>query len=247
MIGIIIQARLASTRLPKKILKPFGESNLLLFLIKRLENSLNIPIVVATSTSNSDDELCDFLRENNIKYFRGSETDVLQRFIDTANEFKFDSIIRVCSDSPLIDIQLLKDLIQKWDKSKLDYLSYSLEGKPTVLCHFGVFAEFTSLSALKKINNLFDNEYYREHVTYGIYNNLDVFNIELIELLDDFKEYSNIRLTVDTLDDYNNLLHIYNMLSDFKTISFLDLAKRIVMDEDLVKNMKLNIDNNIKK
>src|SRR5690554_4950371 len=113
MLGIIIQARLGSTRFPKKILKPFGESTLLLYLIDRLKR-LSLPIVVATTTNEIDDELCEYLKKNRIEYFRGSENNVLQRYIDTANQFGFTEIIRVCSDSPLIDLGFLNKLLSYW-------------------------------------------------------------------------------------------------------------------------------------
>lgn len=245
MLGIIVQARLGSTRLPKKILKPFGGTNLLMFLIRRLEQ-LNLPIVVATTTSSTDDELCEYLRCNDIDFFRGSESDVLQRYIDTAKACGFTEIIRVCSDSPLIDISLLEQLIEKWKVSKKDYLSFAFKGIPTVLCHYGVFTEFTTLKALEKLVRKYDDEYYHEHVTYGIYNNTDVFDVELIELPSIFSEYDNIRITIDTQEDYENILFLYDNIEDITQKSFSDLADMILKDAVLIEKMKNNIVNNKK-
>ncbi|MHC5362121.1 cytidylyltransferase domain-containing protein [Myroides sp. LJL110] len=246
MLGIIIQARLGSTRLPKKILKPFADCNLLLFLIQRL-SQLNLPIVVATTDTKQDDELCKYLEKNSIKYYRGSESDVLQRYIDTARANNFTDIIRVCSDSPLIDISLLKDLVIKWQETSVrDYLSFALNGTPTVLCHYGVFTEFTTLTALEKLSDQFDNQYYHEHVTYGIYKNPNLFKVELIELPSYFKDYDNIRITIDTQEDYENILFLYDNIKNLANMSFTELADIILSNKEVLSRMKLNIINNKK-
>lgn len=246
MLGIIIQARLGSTRLPKKILKPFAESNLLLFLVNRL-SELNLPVVVATTTSEIDDELCLVLKQNNIKFYRGSETNVLQRYIDTAREFGFTEIVRACSDSPLIDIFFIKELIEKWKVVEKDYLSFAFKGVPTVLCHYGVFTELTTLQALEKLNEQFEDKYYHEHVTYGIYKNPNVFDVELIELPACFSNYNDIRITIDTQEDYENILFLYDNIDDITKKNFLELAEIILEDKVILEKMKDNILNNKKK
>ena len=89
MLGIVIQARTGSTRLPNKMLLPFHASKgILELLLEKLRNSFNnLPIIVATTTNNRDDVIVELCLKNKIKYFRGSENNVLQRFIDVANKF----------------------------------------------------------------------------------------------------------------------------------------------------------------
>lgn len=98
--GIIIQARLGSTRLPGKILKDFyGGKTLLETVIENLKKT-GAKIIVATSVNPNNDKLETFLKERNITVFRGSEDDVLSRFIEAAEANGVDGIVRICSDNP---------------------------------------------------------------------------------------------------------------------------------------------------
>lgn len=101
---IIIQARTGSTRLPQKMILPFYESEGIFSLIlKRLTSIIDKNnIILATSTNENNDVLTDIAKEYGVNYFRGSENDVLQRFIDAANEFNAKKIIRVCADNPFL-------------------------------------------------------------------------------------------------------------------------------------------------
>ena len=102
--GIIIQARLGSTRLPRKILKEFyGEKTLLETVISNLQKVAGVKIIVATSVNPNNDELESFLNKRDITVFRGSEDDVLSRFIGAAEANGIDGIVRICSDNPFLD------------------------------------------------------------------------------------------------------------------------------------------------
>lgn len=244
--GIIIQARLGSSRLPEKVLLPIvNNRNLLQTVIDRLA-ALKIPIVVATTVNASDDKLANYLLDFNIPYFRGSEENVLTRFIAAAEHFGLSRIIRVCADNPFIDALYLQRIIESWEDS-FDYLSYEYRGTPTVLTHFGIFAECVSLKALKKVSILARaNQSYREHVTYGIYNNPDLFNLKFIDITHDLSDYEGIRLTIDTQADYLNILEIYRAFEDEEFVDFWNVAKWIKADQSIFGNMKLNIENNEK-
>ena len=103
-IGIIIQARLGSTRLPGKVLKPFhGDKCILDIILDKLHQASDAQVIVATSTSKDNDALVEHLERNGELVYRGSENDVLDRFIKAAKEFHIDGIIRICSDNPFID------------------------------------------------------------------------------------------------------------------------------------------------
>lgn len=244
MLGIIIQARLGSTRLPGKILKPFGGSTILMFLIERLR-VLKIPIVVATTTSSGDNKLCDYLVENGIEFYRGDEHNVLERFIGAATKNNFTGIVRICADSPFIDLGYLIELVRCWSGNE-DYLSYSYKGVPTILCHFGAFAEVVSLAAIKRLRTEFNNPKYNEHVTYGVYKNPNHFKVSLKELPSIFNRFENIRLTVDTSQDYENINYLFKNLSNVTTLNFLDICNFILQDEHLSNKMKDIIEKNKK-
>lgn len=108
----IIQARMGSTRLPGKILKEINEKPLLSYQLERLSNSIFInEFVIATTKKEQDDKIITFCEEQNILYYRGSETDVLERYYETAVEFNADVIVRITSDCPIIDVQVVDKTI----------------------------------------------------------------------------------------------------------------------------------------
>lgn len=102
-IGIIVQARMGSTRLPGKILKQFyGDKTLLETLLENLHKVQGSKVIVATSVNENNDQLERFLTEKGELVFRGSENDVLDRFIKAAEANNVDGIVRICSDNPFM-------------------------------------------------------------------------------------------------------------------------------------------------
>jgi spore coat polysaccharide biosynthesis protein SpsF len=208
-IGIIIQARSGSTRFPAKILQPFwNDLTVLEFLINRLQKSkYNYPIIIATTELSNDDTIATYAKKD-ILLYRGSEYDVLDRFIKAADKYALDTVIRICSDNPLIDIllmdNLLYDMIHNPDK---DYYSYYFNNNPVILSHFGIFCEIVSLKALKKVFNNYGQEY-KEHVTNAIYRHEHDFNIYKKDITQLLLPYENIRLTIDTREDLENIQSI---------------------------------------
>jgi spore coat polysaccharide biosynthesis protein SpsF len=236
-IGIIIQARLGSTRLPKKILKPFNGKTILLFLIERLQQ-LELPIVVATTNNSNDDELCDYLSDHQIAYYRGDENNVLERYIGAASYYNFDTIIRICSDSPLIDLQKLESLVDQYRTEDCDYFSFSYKNVPTVLTHFGIFGEIVRLEALRMLDKSVDDLKIKEHVTYGIYTDIKKYKVKLIAHTIFKQDFERIRLTIDTQEDYENLLSIGEEYKSFLDEPFEKLAEQISSNEGLLKRME---------
>src|SRR5690554_6264340 len=112
MLGIIIQARLGSKRLPNKMLLPFyKEKGVFEILIEKLKvHFSSIPIILATSLETTDDPLIAICEKHNLYFYRGSESNVLERFIDTAKHFKISKIIRICADNPFLDFDELENL-----------------------------------------------------------------------------------------------------------------------------------------
>ena len=180
MTGIIIQARIGSTRLPKKMTKAFFNDKGIFELIteKILKYFPNITIVVATSINPVDDEIEKLCQKIGVKCFRGSENNVLQRFIDAAEKFNISKIIRVCADNPFINMLALKNLIEFSTNSNADYISYKTSlNKPSILTHYGLWAEYVSINALLKVSKLTQDKFFTEHVTNFLYNNENLFDI----------------------------------------------------------------------
>jgi glutamate-1-semialdehyde 2,1-aminomutase len=115
----IIQARTNSTRFPNKILKKIGKLSLIEILYNRISMSKRIDqTVVATTSSYLDDSLIKILKKNQINYYRGSESDVLKRYYLTAKKFKADVVVRITADCPLVDPNIVDDVINLYFKKK---------------------------------------------------------------------------------------------------------------------------------
>jgi spore coat polysaccharide biosynthesis protein SpsF len=249
MLGIVIQARTGSNRLPNKMLLPFHSSKgVLELLLDKLCNMFNdIQIIVATTTNNRDDRIVELCLKNKINYFRGSENNVLQRFIDAADKFNLTRIIRVCADNPFLSMEALSVLITKFQNSDFDYLSFQTsDGVPVIKTQYGFWTEAVTLLALKKIEKHTNSLNYLEHVTNYIYEHPESFNIKLL-FIDSFVEQQrSIRMTLDTHEDYLLLREIYNeyvTLKERTLRSLLDLVSknRIWIDKmnlQILKNRK---------
>ncbi|WP_299833704.1 hypothetical protein [uncultured Tenacibaculum sp.] len=242
-LGIIIQARVGSTRLHNKILLPIdGETTFLdVLLIKLKEEFNNLPIILATSGKKENDIIVEVAKKHKINVFRGDENNVLKRFVDCALKFKLSSIIRVCSDNPFLDTTLLKSLIENYKCE--DYFSYKINNTPSILTHYGFFAEIVSLNALEKVLK-FNNKLCLEHVTNCVYTNTDEFNVRFNN-----KEITekNIRCTLDTKQDFLNLKHIYSKwYIPSKNKSLESLISFINQSKTLKQFMKIEIDKNSK-
>lgn len=207
-IGIIIQARMGSTRLPGKVLKKIGGKNLLEHILYRLNNlKHSVQIVIATSTLEKDNKISKFCLANSVTCFRGSENNVLERYYSCAKENKFDHIIRLTGDNPFIDIEELDELIDLHVSSKSDY-SRSFAVLPK-----GVGSEIFTFKSLEQSFKYGDKENHKEHVNEYIEENEDKFKISELKI-DGEKNRPDINLTVDTPDDYTKACFIVENSKD---------------------------------
>lgn len=248
-IGIIVQARMGSTRLPGKILKKFyGEDTLLETLLNKLHTIAGVKVIVATSINENNDELETFLLNKRELVFRGSENDVLDRFIKAAEANNIDGIVRICSDNPFIDLHSIDALIEKANTSDADYIGFCINEKPSILTHFGFWGEYVTLISLKRVASTTEKASpAHEHVTYYIYNHPEEYKCEWIECPDYLQGRDDIRLTIDTLDDLTNALKVYSdlMIKD-DNFSLQDVVTYLDEHEDIKQNMLKNISQNEK-
>ena len=208
--AFLVQARMGSTRLPHKVLRPFYNNNCILdLLVDKLNQIAGTKIIIATSVGSENDVIEQFCKERNIICFRGEENDVLKRFIDAAEANGVDRIIRICSDNPFLELNSIKKLVEVANKADAEYISFDINGLPSIKTHFGFWAEYVSLDALKKVQRLTSEKIYHEHVTNYIYSNPAIFKVEWIEGPICLKGRSNIRLTIDTLEDFANAQKVY--------------------------------------
>jgi len=196
MIGCIIQARMGSSRLPGKVMEKLDQNNTVLsYVIKQLKYSkLLDDIVVATTSLKRDEIIVDFLEEEGIKYFCGDEENVLDRYYQCAKKFSMSEIVRIPSDKPLIDPDIVDKCIQIFLSKKYDYVTTFLE--PSF--PYGTEVEIFSFDALEKTwkNAKLPSEH--ENVTPYIYNNKDKFQIYNVKNSIDL---SHLRWVVDRAED----------------------------------------------
>lgn len=227
--GILIQARLGSKRLPSKMVLPFyNEMGVLEFLFYRLsQRFVKIPIILVTTNNKIDDILVELAINYNIKTFRGDEANVLQRFISAAEHFSLSQVIRICADNPFLDLDGLEILVTEEYSTKLEYWSFQTSsGIPSIKTHFGFWAEGISLKALQKIARSTSEQQYLEHVTNFIYTHKEDFEIKLREIPKYVEELSDLRLTLDTYEDYTLLRDIVSKSCDnFSTSDIIQLVK----------------------
>lgn len=247
-LGIIIQARLGSTRLPGKILKPFhGDKCILDIILDKLHQACDAKVIVATSTSKDNDALVEHLKRNGELVFRGSENDVLNRFICAAEQFEVDGIIRICSDNPFIDLNGIKTLLEKSQHSEADYIGFRINDLPSIKTHFGFWGEFVTLDALKKVAASTDDLPAHEHVTIHVYSHPEKFHCEWIDCPDFIQGRNDIRLTVDTQEDFENAQQVYTDLTKANDhFGLEEVVNYIDQHEEMKISMKRIITQNTK-
>ena len=248
MIAIIIQARLGSTRLPRKILREFYcGMTLLETVINNLSKVKGVPIIVATSVNSNNDELETFLTERGITVFRGSEDDVLSRFIGAAEANGVNGIVRICSDNPFLDWHGVAELIDKAQASDADYIGYRINDTPSIKTHFGFWGEYVTLAALKRVAATTDDKPAHEHVTIHIYTHPEEYKCEWIDCPDFLQGRNDIRLTVDNPEDFENAQDVFKALYESNPdFGLADVVKYIDEHGELLASMKQMIDNNKK-
>jgi spore coat polysaccharide biosynthesis protein SpsF len=204
----IIQARLTSTRLPKKIFLKIDDRPMLWHVVERVKQAQKIDkIVLAIPDSSNNDELEIFIKKYNWNIFRGSENDVLSRYFHAAKQFDADIIIRITSDCPLVDPGIIDEAIKKHVLEENNYTAIGVEGGYPRGLDVEVF-DFKSLEAAY-INAVSKSQ--REHVTLFIYENPKLFRIRFIEANGALRR-PEIRLTVDTEEDLLLVKEIYLLL-----------------------------------
>ena len=238
MIAAIIQARMASTRLPGKVLMDINGKPMLLRLVERLRYSKMIDkIIIATSTNKEDDAIYDFSLKYNIDVFRGSQNDVLNRYYEAAKFFNVDIIVRITADCPLLDPYILDKVIEVFvNESKLIVTNAGIDLAKRTYPR-GLDLEVFSFKTLTMMNNKATQKYQREHVTPYIYQNTDeVFVVR------DTENFSNNRWTVDTSEDMEFVRAVYSgFKNELDTLNYKNVLNYLENNPHLKKiNQHIN-------
>ncbi|WP_339179798.1 glycosyltransferase family protein [Oceanobacillus sp. FSL W7-1293] len=203
----IIQARMGSTRLPGKVLKKILDKPLLEYQIERLRKCQTLDqIVIATTTKVADKPLVDFCQSLGVSYYRGSEEDVLSRYYEAATLYDGDVIVRLTSDCPIIDPEVVDKVVTSYLNNPVyDYVSNTLERSYPR----GLDTSLITYSSLKEAYHKADDNLDREHVTRYIYNRPNEY--DLLNISND-KNASHHRWTVDTNEDFRLITKIIESL-----------------------------------
>lgn len=206
MILAILQARVSSTRLPGKVLKPLLGVPMLLRQIERIRRARSINhLVVATSAGASDDPIEEICCNNDIACFRGSMEDVLDRFYFTAKEFNSEHVVRLTGDCPLTDPEVIDRVIRFYLDGKYAYASNAAE--PTF--PDGLDVEVFSFSCLEKAWREATLWSQREHVTPFLHQQPDRFKVGHYKQT---RDLSHFRWTVDEAEDFDFVTQVYETL-----------------------------------
>ena len=197
-IGILVQARMGSRRLPGKVLKPVLGKPLLVYLLERLRRvSTSHEIIVATTIDSADQAIADVCQAFPVSCFRGSQEDVVLRYYDAAVAHKLDVIVRITADGPLIDPEVVEKTLRFYLEHPLsyDYVSNYLERTYPR----GMDCEVFPFRVLKEVHEQSSSFLDREHVSTYIYRNPHRYRLGNVA----YKENQSFhRWNVDTQEDY---------------------------------------------
>jgi spore coat polysaccharide biosynthesis protein SpsF len=236
-VGIIIQARVGSTRLPSKVLMPlpYGRDTTVIdqIIIRAAHVSNADCVILATSTQKENDaleHLVDIIHPS-VFIFKGSEDDVLERYYLAAKKYQLSHVVRLTGDNPCIDPSLVEKEIENHLNKGADY-TYS-KGYP-----LGMNIEVIAFSALEKAYQQSQSKSDREHVTAFIRNRPEEFQLNFSIYSPD---YGNWRMTVDTPEDYTLMCLIYDYLYNDNSLFGLEELKNLFSQKPFL----LNINNRI--
>ncbi len=223
---IITQARMTSTRLPGKVMKKVLGKPLLEYHIERLKRVRTADeIIVATTGNDVDDVIVTLAREQNIGYYRGSEEDVLLRYYEAAKEAEADVVVRVTSDCPLIDPEIV-DLIIKFYQDNIEHYDYVSNTLRRTYPR-GMDTEVFGVGVLNDVHERAKSPVEREHVTRYIYAHPELYRLGCILHEEDL---SGHRWTVDTEEDFrlirNIIEELYPEKPCFSMSDCLDLLQK---------------------
>jgi len=224
----LVQARMTSTRLPGKIMFDLRGIPVIGRILHSLGKCSQInKIVVVTTTNSQDDVLVNYLKKNNYEIFRGSENDVLDRFVNAAEKYSPDFVVRITADCPLVDPKIVDKVIDIAIKMDIDYASNTL--KRTFPDGYDV--EVVKFSTLKKINLITKDEAEREHVTLYLVNNQEKFNVINLEAKEKHPDW---RVTLDNMEDYKLIKKIDNSYPEKDVIYYEDVIKLFLNRPELI-------------
>lgn len=225
---VIIQARMGSSRLPGKILKPLGDVDVLTYDIARCRAITGVSeVIVATSVLKQDDAIAAWCEDNHVAYFRGSEDDVLDRYVQCAKMYKPDYVMRVTSDCPFVDYEMASEMLELMLRERKDIML--LEGE----LPRGLAVEIISYESLLKIHEVGTEPRHREHVTYYAYEYKEQFETVTYKVPVN-RQAPQFRITLDTEEDYAMLVEVAKHFNN-PLVSSVAVIEHLKVTPDVAK------------
>ncbi len=197
MTGIVLQARLGSTRLPRKALLPFGSGTLLESALRRLSR-VEAEVRVLATEGKSARELRPLAEGLGFVLFVGPEDDVLARYCGAIREFRLDTVVRATGDNPFVSPEAAQDLLEDGGAEKADYAAYR-----SMPLGFGV--EVVRAAALLEAEAEARDPFEREHVCPFLYRRPERYRVYQPEA-PEYLRAPEARITVDTARDYERAI-----------------------------------------
>lgn len=222
----VVQARMGSTRLSGKTMGDLAGKPVLQHVVERLSRAHRIDeVVVATTTSPNDEPILELAKQLGVPAFRGSEEDVLSRYLLAARESRADVVVRVTGDCPLIDPDLSDDVVEAYFLENADYASNWLVRKfPR-----GADTEAFSTESLVLVDKKAKEPYEREHATPYYYYHPEEFRLASVEATGELRR-PDLRLCVDTDEDFRLMNEVFDRLggggNDFSMLEVVRLLDR---------------------
>ena len=194
--ALVLLARLDSSRLPGKQLKPLGNTTVLGLMLDRVRHCRHdLPVILATSDRTIDDPLADFAEDRGIGCYRGDIANVAGRCLACMEENGLDWFVRLCADSPFADPDLIASVIDAYLEGGCDIATNVFPRTSPI----GASVEIVSRAAMEHICRATDDMAFLEHVTLYAYRHLDKFRIRNVG--DESGAYGDLSISVDTADD----------------------------------------------
>lgn len=229
-ITALIQARLGSIRLPGKTLMLIEGKSLLGHLVNRIKASRYVnDIVIATTTNERDNAIVEFAKAENLKIYRGSEDDVLDRFYQASVLYRLETIVRVTPDCPMLDPDVMDIVISKFSEGNYDYVSNVI----TPTFPDGLDTEVFSFRTLEKTWHEARLPSEREHVTAYILKHPELFR--QFNVKREGEDISWMRWTVDTQKDLEFVKEIFIRLKGRGIFHMDDVIEVLRENPDLLK------------
>ena len=220
----IVQARMGSSRFPGKMLAKLGDRDLLSWVLTRVCDAKQVDqVVLATSTSRDDDQLADVASKFNIVVVRGSQDDVLDRFVQAAKVSQADLVVRVCADNPFVAAEEIDRLVVAHNSDNYDY-SCNHQQKLGNKYADGFGAEILSASLLIDIARLTTQTSHREHVTSYIWDNSSKFKIQAVVAPAELA-FPEVKLDIDTPQELQQLNVFVNNFAVTTSASAAEIVK----------------------